>query len=109
MKNMEHAVDALDMLMNRTAEYKAFEQALRELNTTLVDLLSQRDSIKPPDNTAEFVSAMTALVAALKAQPAPVVHVAAKASDWDEIVIDAPLDSMGRPSGKMTLRKVRKA
>ena len=104
MKAMEDLAAVLDMLNTRAAEYKAFERTLSELTQVLVDLLNKPAA--PQQDIAAIVT--SAVVAAIKSMPAPAAPApAAPRSDWTEIEVSAPLDSMGRPSGQMKLRKVK--
>lgn len=107
MKDMESLAAALEMLSTRAAEYKAFERTLSQLTQALVDLLDKLNQpAAPQQDIAAIVTA--AVVAAIKGMPAPMVSVAAPAkAEWSEIEVAAPVDSMGRPTGTMKLRKVK--
>lgn len=111
MTPMENLAEVLDMLNTRAAEFKAFDRSLKENTQALIDVVSR------PEVTAQQIGEACAMAAASMIKPALELIAEALAAlaarqppaapaSWTTIEVSAPLDSMGRPSGKMTLKKV---
>lgn len=96
-----------------------------QIGTALADvvqLLERMADDKGDDKMAGLVSALRDGLAGIK-QEAPVVNVAAPvvnvapamvtvepviaASDWTSLRVEMPVNSLGRPTGSMTITKVR--
>ena len=96
VKDIQQMLATLLDAGRRDAQVMECLQAIRQ---ALADLLALKEADKnePPD-------------------PPPVVNVAAPVvnvapvmqSDWDTLKISAPVDGLGRPTGEMTITKVKK-
>lgn len=78
---------------------------LGSIKQALVDGVSLLEQKAAAEQTEKESPDMAAVLSALKF-PAPVVNMPA-AESWTSLRVDAPVDSMGRPTGTMTITKVR--
>ena len=95
LKDVQQMLATLLDAGRRDAQIMEVLQAIRQ---ALADLLAlkEKDAAREP---AESTPAA-----------APVVNVApVMQSDWDTLKINAPVDGLGRPTGEMTITKVKRA
>jgi hypothetical protein len=95
IKDVQQMLAALLDAGRRDAQVMECMQAIRQ---ALADLLAlkEKDAARDAVETAPPV------------MPAPIVNVSpTMQSDWTTLEIDAPVDGLGRPTGKMTIKKVK--
>jgi len=96
----------LDVMRHRGEEFKRFEASLKELNQTLVNLLSHKEAEAPADMTAAIGKA---IAEAMRQMPAPKVTVnvpEAKAAQVDaNQIIDIALVREGNKLSRLVVTK----
>lgn len=95
MKDLDQA---LQLMMNRTAEYKAFEATLRELNQTMVNLLARLEKQQSPQmpDLAPLVEAIARIQPPNVTVPAPQVQVIESEKEDKPATLRITLERSGR-------------
>lgn len=102
-KDLQQMLSTLLEASRRDAQITDLLGSIKQALVDGVSLLEQKaaaEKMEPKDGPD-----LAAALAGLKF-PAPVVNFPA-AESWTSLRVDAPVDSMGRPTGTMTITKVR--
>jgi hypothetical protein len=93
-KDLQQMLSTLLEASRRDAQIMDMVNAIKQALVDAVAML-EKGAKEPPDATVVNVAA-------------PIVNVSPEMkSDWTSLEIDAPVDGLGRPTGKMTIKKVK--
>lgn len=95
---MKELDESLKALLNRTAEYKAFEATLRELNQTLVNLLARVEKQQAPQmpDLYPLVEAIARIQPPAVNVPQPLVQMVASEKEDKPATLRITLERSGR-------------
>ncbi len=94
----------LKQLRNHGAREEQLTALMQDIKQALIDGVAALEANKAP----VMPDMGPALAAALSNMPAPQITVTPEVrSDWSSLEVYAPMDQYGRPTGRMTITKVK--
>ena len=96
----------LKQLRNHGAREDQLTALMQDIKQALIDGVAAIEGSKPA-TAPDFGPALAQAMAGLKF-PAPQITVTPEVrSDWNSLEVYAPVDQYGRPTGRMTITKVK--